>query len=86
MPEICRFFGIIITINYDEHPPPHFHVRYESQRALIEIGSLDVYRGRLSPRVYSLVSEWAEMYQDELMDNWNRSQRQAPLRRIPPLE
>jgi len=37
MPEISRFFGIIITINYGDHPPPHFHVRYGGQKALIDI-------------------------------------------------
>lgn len=40
MPEISRFFGIIITMNYSEHPPPHFHVRYGGQKAIIAIETL----------------------------------------------
>lgn len=35
MPEICRFFGIIISMYYDDHPPPHFHVRYGEEKALV---------------------------------------------------
>ena len=40
MPAISRFFGIVIAINYNDHPPPHFHVRYGSQKALISIDTL----------------------------------------------
>jgi hypothetical protein len=40
MPEISRFFGIIITMHYNDHPPPHFHVRYGGQKAIIGDGSL----------------------------------------------
>ena len=35
MPEICRFFGIVITMNFDDHVPPHFHVRYGDERASV---------------------------------------------------
>jgi len=31
MPELSRFFGVIVMMFYDDHPPPHFHVRYGSQ-------------------------------------------------------
>jgi hypothetical protein len=34
MPELCRFFGIIITMFYDDHAPPHFHVRYGEHKAI----------------------------------------------------
>jgi hypothetical protein len=40
MPEVSRFFGIVITMNYGDHAPPHFHVRYAEQRALIAIETL----------------------------------------------
>ena len=59
MPEISRFFGTIIAMYYNDHPPPHFHVRHGAQKASIEIDSLSVLDGRLSPRVLSLVTEWA---------------------------
>lgn len=40
MPELCRFFGIIITMFYDDHAPPHFHVRYGEHKAIMTIDSL----------------------------------------------
>ncbi len=49
MPEICRFFGLVIFMYYNDHPPPHFHVRYGGQRAIVAIDSLAVIGGRLSP-------------------------------------
>jgi hypothetical protein len=48
MLEVSRFFGIIITLNYNDHPPPHFHVRYGAQKALVDIESLSVPEGRLT--------------------------------------
>jgi len=59
MPEISRFFGIIITMYYNDHAPPHFHVRYGQQKALIAIESLSVLQGNLKPRTLGLVVEWA---------------------------
>lgn len=86
MPEISRFFGIIITMYYNEHPPPHFHVRYGSQKALVAIDSLTILRGRLSPRVLGLVIEWAVSRQTELMENWELARREEPLNKVTPLE
>ena len=70
MPELARFFGLIITLYWDDHPPPHFHVRYGSQRALIEIETLSVLAGSLSPRALGLVIEWAAQHRAELRANW----------------
>jgi hypothetical protein len=86
MPEISRFFGIVITMFYHDHFPAHFHVRYGGTRALVTIESLDVLAGTLSPRVLSLVREWARFHQVELSDNWERARAQASLREIAPLE
>ena len=86
MPEICRFLGIVITMNYNDHPPPHFHVRYSGQKALIGIQTMSVLRGRLSPRVLGLVIEWASLHQAELLKNWELARQQAELQRIEPLE
>jgi hypothetical protein len=86
VPEISRFFGIIITINYSDHPPPHFHVRYGNQKALINIETLSLLRGRLSPRAFGLVMEWAAMHRSELMENWRRAENKEPLQPIDPLE
>lgn len=86
MPEISRFFGIIIAMFYNDHAPPHFHARYEEQRAIIGIDSLTLLGGHLSPRVLGLVMEWAALHQDELREDWRLAQRQAPLTAIAPLE
>ena len=69
MPEISRFFGIVIAMFYSDHPPPHFHVRYGSQRAIIDIGTFAVLEGSLAPRVLGLVVEWAAQHQNELRAN-----------------
>ena len=45
MPELCRFFGMIITMFYDDHAPPHFHVRYGEHKAIIAIESLALLDG-----------------------------------------
>jgi hypothetical protein len=86
MPEVSRFFGIVITMNYSEHPPPHFHVRYGGQKALIAIESLTLLRGSLSPRVFGMVIEWAARHQAELLQNWHLARQHQPLLKIDPLE
>jgi hypothetical protein len=85
MPEISRFFGIIIAMYYNDHEPPHFHVRYGSERAIVAIEGLSVLEGRLSPRVLGLVVEWAAAHRAELLEDWNCSRRQEPLHKIEPL-
>ncbi len=71
---------------YPDHPPPHFHVRYEETKAIIAIESLGLIRGRLSPRVFGMVMEWATMQREELLENWQLAQSHEPLQRIEPLE
>ncbi|NJL88536.1 MAG: DUF4160 domain-containing protein [Coleofasciculaceae cyanobacterium SM2_1_6] len=86
MPEISRFLGIIITINYSDHPPPHFHVRYGNQKALIDIERLRMMEGKLTPRVLGLVIEWAAIHQSQLLNNWELARQQKTLEKIEPLE
>lgn len=86
MPEICRFLGIIITMYFNEHNPPHFHARYGEHRAEIAIETLSIIAGRLPPRVLGLVMEWAALRRQELLDDWELARRQVELKRIAPLE
>jgi len=86
MPEIRRFFGIIITINYNDHNPPHFHVRYGSQKALISIENLSIIERKLTPRVLVLRVEWAALHQSELQNNWELARQQKSLQKIQPLD
>jgi len=85
MPEISRFFGIIISMYFDEHNPPHFHARYGKDYLAVEINSLRVIEGRFSPRALGLVIEWASQHQDELMSNWEAARQNQPLTKVEPL-
>jgi hypothetical protein len=86
MPELSRFFGIVVMMFYNDHPPPHFHVRYSGQKAIIAIESLAILEGRLSPRALGLVMEWAALHRQELREAWNLAELHAPLKSIAPLE
>lgn len=86
MPEISRFFGIIIAMYYQEHNPPHFHVRYNEYRATISINELALIGGKLPPKVLGLVIEWASQHQFELMEDWKLAQKLLSLKPIKPLE
>ena len=86
MPELARFFGIIISMYYNDHPPPHFHVRYGTQKAIIDIETLSLLAGELSPRVRGMVIEWATLHQTELLKNWELARQNMPLEKIIPLE
>jgi hypothetical protein len=86
MPELSRFFGIIITMFYDDHAPPHFHARYGEHKAIMTIDSLMLLDGHLPPRALGLVAEWGALHQDELRDDWTRAEQRAPLKKIKPLE
>lgn len=57
MPEICRFLGIVISMNYNDHAPPHLHARCGGDKAMLDIRTLRVIDGRLPPRVLGLVVE-----------------------------
>ena len=86
MPEISRFFGIVIKIFFDDHNPPHFHAEYGDALALIDIRNLSVFSGRLPPRAMGLVIEWATLHQQELLTNWESARAQQEMQRIVPLE
>jgi hypothetical protein len=86
MPEICRFYGIIIKMFFEEHNPPHLHAEYGSFEALIEIDTLAVIGGKLPPRALGLVMEWAALHQKELIVLWQNAREQKPLGKIEPLK
>jgi len=85
VPELSRFFGIVVAMHYNDHAPPHFHARYGSERATISVRDMTVLDGQLAPRVLGLTVEWGMQHRDELMANWARSARQLPLVPIAPL-
>jgi hypothetical protein len=83
MPTISVFFGITVRMFFSDHPPAHFHVRYQRHRAVIAIASGAIISGALPPAVHRLVRGWAERHRAELMDNWERARTRRPLQRIP---
>lgn len=85
MPEISRFYGIVITMFFNEHNPPHFHVRYMEHRALIDIANGTI-NGTMPRRALKLVYDWLDLHQEELLDNWNRMKRGEEFKKISPLE
>ena len=85
VPEIARFFGIVITMFYDEHGRPHFHARSAEHEVSVEIGS-QIVRGEFPGRGLRFVLDWEERHRDELMANWDRARQELPLLPIEPLK
>ena len=69
MPEISRFYGIIIYMYLMNHNPPHFHVKYKNFEAIISIENFAVLNGKLLSKALGLVVEWASIHQTELFQN-----------------
>lgn len=85
VPRISEFYGIVITMYWRDHPPPHFHAAYGGDIAEIEIETGRVIDGSLPPRALRLVQEWLALHVNELQDNWNRARAHDPLIAIDPL-
>jgi hypothetical protein len=81
MPEVARFYGIIIKVFFGDHPPPHFHAVYGEYNALISIESLEIIEGDLPKRAQKLVMDWASLYQQDLLEMWKSQE----FRKLPPL-
>jgi hypothetical protein len=86
MPEISRFFGIVIRMFYPEHGVAHFHARYGRHKASIAIETLALISGSLPPRALGMVLEWAALHRDELMEDWRLLREAQRPRPIPPLQ
>jgi hypothetical protein len=85
MPELARFYGIVVRMFFNDHEPPHFHAYYGSDEALVAIETLSVFAGRLPPRAMGLVVEWASLHQEELREAWRRAKSLESPGRIAPL-
>ena len=83
MPEISRFYGLVIEMFFrqNEHNPPHFHVTYGTFVGVIDLDSLQMSEGDLPPRALALVQEWANAHRSELRDIWDTQS----FRKLPPL-
>lgn len=86
MPEISRFFGLVIQMYWADHNPPHFHVQYGESRCAIDVQTLQVISGRLPRRALALTLEWAAVHREELMEDWELCATGRTPHPIPPLE
>lgn len=86
MPEVSRFFGIVIAMYHADHGPPHFHARFGSDRARIRIVPVEAIDSTLPRRHLALALEWARLHEAELLENWRRVRAHEPPLRIAPLE
>lgn len=86
MPELSRFFGIVIRMFYSDHEPAHFHAIYGEYEALIEVDTLSMFRGSLPRRALALILEWAALHRTELREDWRRARNGETLNEIEPLD
>ncbi|MCK9445116.1 MAG: DUF4160 domain-containing protein [Tissierellaceae bacterium] len=85
MPVISLFYGISVTMYYDDHNPPHFHATYNENKAIIDIINSRVIKGYFPSKQLKLILAWCVIHQDELMQNWELSKDGKSLNRINPL-
>jgi hypothetical protein len=86
MPEVSRFYGIVIQIYYGDHAPPHFHALYAGNVAKVAIDPLEILDGSLPRRAESMVMDWAAAYRTELLEAFARAAALQPPGKIAPLE
>ena len=86
MPEISRFFGIIIRMFFDEHDPPHLHAEYAGAKAVFDFQG-NIVKGNLGSRTATkLVREWIDIHWLELEENWQLARSSQELKKIEPLQ
>jgi hypothetical protein len=74
MPELSRFYGIIIRMYCEagkSHNHPHFHAYYQDQVAIYSFAPVEIIAGSLPQRQRRLVAAWAELHQEELRRDWD---------------
>ena len=86
MPELSRFYGIIIRMFYGDHPPPHFHAAYQGETVQVNIETLEVMKGRMPRRARVLVLEWAALHREELRRAWDLASGNQEPDKIDPLD
>ena len=88
MPELARFYGIVIQMFREQgapHHEPHFHATFGEHVAVFSVDSIERIAGWLPRRQRRLVEAWAELHRAELSDDWRRLQAGLPARPIAPL-
>ncbi len=89
MPELSRFYGIIIRMYMEAGEPhhlPHFHAYYQDDVGVFGLDPIELIAGDLPRRQRRLVEAWAELHQDELVLDWERLQAGEAPEPIEPLD
>jgi len=86
MPELARFYGIVIQMYFGDHPPPHFHAIYGGYKAVVDIETLALIDGELPARARGLVIEWATLHQNELREAFRKAEILEAPGKISPLD
>ncbi len=86
MPTISRFFGITISMYFEDHGHPHFHAYHADGSAKVRIDKLTVLDNSLRRRQLRFILAWAELHQAELEENWRRARARETLEEIEPLK
>lgn len=86
MPTICKFRGIKIFINWDDHNPPHFHASYAGENVIVSIKDLEVMEGSIASKHLKMLLGWAAFHQEELIENWFLAEKREELFPIDPLK
>ena len=83
MPEISRFYGIVIKMFFKpkEHEPSHIHALYGENIGIFDIKTLEMQAGDLPPKAQELVKEWLSIYKEELQKMWDSQ----VIGKLPPL-
>ena len=84
LPEISRFYGVVVKIYLigREHNPPHVHFLYGERMASYDIQSLKLLEVDLPPKAASMCLEWLTIHKEELLEMWDTQ----VFRKLPPLE
>jgi len=86
LPIISRFFGIVVRMFYDEHNPPHIHVEFQNEKAVLDFMG-NIMRGDLKSRTaLRLIREWIDLHRTELLEDWNLAQVGNEIKSIDPLD
>jgi hypothetical protein len=85
MPELSRFYGIVVQMYFGDHSPPHFHAIYAGRTAIIDIETLAFMDGDLPARARGMVVEWATLHQEELRGAFRRAEAMETPSKIAPL-
>jgi hypothetical protein len=86
MPELSRFFGLVVRMHYNDHNPPHVHIEYQDDKTLLDFHG-NVIRGELRSRTaLRLAREWIDLHATELELDWALARAGKEVNKIEPLK